>query len=250
MADYKGIIINNLKASGTLTPAEQRAQYKNAQYSLNTPEMVYIAHTIFGLNGYNCIEIGLNSAVQPPKSVTIEDCDFTGTLSNNAIIIFGTQDNAIINIRRCRFKSVSNMLRISNRTNASGVVINIDDCEVEEYDPTPQWHGLILFENYTDKTQDAIDANNRFSPEKILINIDNLTSKGVRFEPRDMASVTNTADENQIFIWCQDYIGGAGYVPAFDAAKLPTVYMNGAPLPPNAEASGSFNDPMGDVYGD
>ena len=66
----------------------------------------------------------------------------------------------------------------------------------------------------------------------------------------DMASVTNTADENQIFIWCQDYIGGAGYVPAFDAAKLPTVYMNGAPLPPTAELSGSFNDPMGDVYGD
>ena len=42
MADYKGIIINNLKASGTLTPAEQRAQYKNAQYSLNTHEDIVI----------------------------------------------------------------------------------------------------------------------------------------------------------------------------------------------------------------
>ena len=244
MEDYKGVIINNLKAVGTLTPAEQRSRFKNAQYSLNTPYDVVIKNSVLGLNGYNCIEIGLAVGVQPPRSVTIEDCDFTGTLTNNAILVFGTQDNAVINIKRCHFKQVSNMLRISNRTNASGVVINIVDCTVDACDEDPTWHAIFLWENYTDKNKEELDANNRFAPDKIRINIDNLKvlqdGEYVPINVETMADVTNTGNPGQLFVWCQDYMSGADFVPVFDPAKLPTVYIDGVKVPDGETAPSVF----------
>lgn len=238
--DYKGIIINNLRAKGTLTPAEQRAQYKNAVHSLNTPYDVVIKDCDFGLNGYNYVEIGLNSTVEPPRSILIENCNFSGVLSNNAILVFGTQDNATVTIRNCKFNSVSNMLRISNRTNASGVLFNIEDCTVDSYDKTPAWRAVLLFENYTDKTADAIEANNRFSPDKIMINIKNLICEGKPFAPSTIKSVTNTAAEDQLIVWCNDYMQGEGYIPAPDTiiGKLPKIFVDGVEIPVDVENAG------------
>ena len=252
--DYKGIIINNLKAVGTLTAKEQRTQFKNAQYSLNTPEDVVIKNCSFGLNGYNCLEIGLNASIQPPKSVTIEDCDFCGTLANNAILIFATQDNAVINIRNCHFTALSNLLRLSNRTNATGVVVNIENCQIDAYETIPEWRGLFLMENYTDKTLEDIEANNRFSPDKITINIDNVSTlvdgEYVVINPSDLASVTNSGNPDQLFIHCQDYMSGENYIPPFNPGAFPHVTINGNPLPgiiePEVEASEEIEHEEGD----
>lgn len=225
----KGIVIDNLTAVGTLTAAQQRSKYKNAQYSLNTSGDIVVSNSSLGLNGYNCIEIGLNNSVTPPKNITIKNCNFTGNLTNNAIIIFGTQDNAVINIKNCNFTKVSNMLRISNRTNASNVVINIENCEVTEYESNLQWRGIILYENYTDKTPEDAEANNRFAPSKIRINIKNLTSKGIKIEPKSISSVTNTGLESQIFVWCQDYLSD-DMVPQYDKTRLPRIFINGTEI--------------------
>ena len=236
--DYKGVIINNLKAAGTLTPAEQRAQFKNAQYSINTPYDVVVKGSNLNLNGYNCIEIGLNANVAPCRSVTIEDCNFDGTLTNNAILVFATQDNTVINIKRCHFKAVSNLLRLSNRTNATGIVVNIEDCVVDDYEKNLQWRGLFLFENYTDKTVEEVEANNRFGGGKITINIKNLVCEGKKFTATKLAEVTNTAQEDQMFIWCQDYIQ-ADYIPAYDPDKLPDVTVDGVPIDKSAVIIGA-----------
>jgi len=221
----KGILIENLKAVGTLTAAQQKSRYKNAQYSLNTPEEIVIKDSSFGLNGYNCIEIGLNNSIIPPKKITIKNCNFTGNLTNNAILIFGTQDNAVINIKDCTFAKVSNMLRLSNRTNATNVTINIENCEVTEYESNLQWRAIILYENYTDTTPEAAEKNNRFAPSKIRINIKNLTSNGVKIEPTSLADVTNTGLESQIFVWCQDYLTDT--IPQYNSTKLPKIFING-----------------------
>ena len=251
--EYKGAIINNLRAVGTLTAKEQKTQFGNAQYSINTSEDVVIKNCTFGLNGYNCLEIGLAAGITPPKSVTIENCDFSGILSNNAICIFGTQDNAVINIKNCHFHQISNLLRLSNRTNATGVVVNIEDCTVDAYEEYLQWRGLFLFENYTDKTQEAVDENNRFGPDKITMNIRNVKvlrdDEYVNIYTEDILDVTNTAAEDQLFIWCQDYISGAGYIPEAEPSMLPTVYLDDIEI--NAEGpSGGFEDPMVEEEGD
>ena len=238
--DYKGVIINNLKAAGTLTPAEQRAQFKNVQYSINTPYDVVVKGSNLNLNGYNCIEIGLNANVAPCRSVTIEDCNFDGTLTNNAILVFATQDNTVINIKRCHFKALSNLLRLSNRTNATGVVVNIEDCVVDDYEKNLQWRGLFLFENYTDKTVEEVEANNRFGGGKITINIKNLVCEGKKFTATKLAEVTNTAQDDQMFIWCQDYIQ-TDYIPAYDPDKLPDVTVDDVPMDKAALVIGDGN---------
>ena len=47
----------------------------------------------------------------------VENLDFNATLSNNAILIFGTQNNAYIQIKNCHFSDVSNCVRLSNKIN-------------------------------------------------------------------------------------------------------------------------------------
>lgn len=203
----KGIYINNLKTSSELTAAEFKKKFSNAQLSLNTSGDVVVKDSVFGQEGYNCIEIGLSSKVTPPTNVTIEGCDFTKTLSNNAILVFGTQDNAIINIKNCKFAKVSNVLRLSNKTNAKNVVVNIENCSVEQWEEVQvPYCGFIDLEDYTSASEDEFLEANRFSPEKMTINIKNLTHKGVKVCPEDLATCVATKDTAQVIYLCVDKV--------------------------------------------
>lgn len=105
----------------------------------------------FDCTGYNAIEIGLNTPKEKlPSQITIENVDFNGDLKNNAISIFGTADNAVVTIKNCTFKNVSNCLRVSNKSNATGVVFNIENCVVEKWESnTPAYGGFLICQDYT-----------------------------------------------------------------------------------------------------
>lgn len=153
---------------------------------------------------YNIIEIGLGSS-NMPKGVLIENCKFIGEYKNNAIGIFGTKDNAVININNCYFESVSNVLRISNRTNAKNVTINITNCVVDKWDVDPKWAGLMICQDYTSGSVAAEEANNLFAPEKITVNISNLTVPGGKklVAPENIADICGTlnADTQVVYVW-------------------------------------------------
>jgi hypothetical protein len=91
-----------------------------------------------------------------------------------------------------------------------------------------------------DKTADAIEANNRFSPDKITINIKNLICEGKPFAPSTIKSVTNTAAEDQLVVWCNDYMQGEGYIPVPDTilGKLPKIFVDGVEIPVDVENAG------------
>lgn len=196
----------------------------NSVVQINNAEFVLFKDMVFDSNNvYNGIEIGLSkTATQQAKNIIFENCQFKGEFANNAILIFTTDNNSVITLNNCHFDKVSNALRISNRTNSKNVVININNCTIDGWDSNPEYQGFIIFEDYTNTTEEDVNANNLFAPEKITVNINNLTYQDKKLAPTDIASVCGTANENQIIYIYANAIG----LIAYDLNKYPNISFN------------------------
>ena len=198
----------------------------NTVISVNNTEFIVFKDMVFDASEvYNGIEIGLASNSVLPKNILFDNCKFQGEFSNNAILVFGTQDNAIITLNNCYFEKISNALRLSNKSNASGVVVNINNCTVDQWETRAPWQGFLICEDYTNKTEEEVNANNLFGDGKITVNFNNLVHAGVKINPADPASVCGTKNESQVVIVCQDAVAGpeGDYCLSYDAAKFPVV---------------------------
>lgn len=198
----------------------------NTVISVNNAEFIVFKDMVFDASEvYNGIEIGLASNSVLPKNILFDNCKFQGEFSNNAILVFGTQDNAIITLNNCYFEKISNALRLSNKSNASGVVVNINNCTVDQWETRAPWQGFLICEDYTNKTEEEANANNLFGDGKITVNFNNLVHAGVKINPADPASVCGTKNESQVVMVCQDAVAGpeGDYCLSYDAAKFPVV---------------------------
>lgn len=198
----------------------------NTVISVNNAEFIVFKDMVFDASEvYNGIEIGLASNSVLPKNILFDNCKFQGEFSNNAILVFGTQDNAIITLNNCYFEKISNTLRLSNKSNASGVVVNINNCTVDQWETRAPWQGFLICEDYTNKTEEEVNANNLFGDGKITVNFNNLVHAGVKINPADPASVCGTKNESQVVMVCQDAVAGpeGDYCLSYDAAKFPVV---------------------------
>ena len=198
----------------------------NTVISVNNAEFIVFKDMVFDASEvYNGIEIGLASNSVLPKNILFDNCKFQGEFSNNAILVFGTQDNAIITLNNCYFEKISNALRLSNKSNASGVVVNINNCTVDQWETRAPWQGFLICEDYTNKTEEEVNANNLFGDGKITVNFNNLVHAGVKINPADPASVCGTKNESQVVTVCQDAVAGpeGDYCLSYDAAKFPVV---------------------------
>ena len=198
----------------------------NTVISVNNAEFIVFKDMVFDASEvYNGIEIGLASNSVLPKNILFDNCKFQGEFSNNAILVFGTQDNAIITLNNCYFEKISNALRLSNKSNASGVVVNINNCTVDQWETRVPWQGFLICEDYTNKTEEEVNANNLFGDDKITVNFNNLVHAGVKINPADPAPVCGTKNESQVVMVCQDAVAGpeGDYCLSYDAAKFPVV---------------------------
>lgn len=198
----------------------------NTVISVNNAEFIVFKDMVFDASEvYNGIEIGLASNSVLPKNILFDNCKFQGEFSNNAILVFGTQDNAIITLNNCYFEKISNALRLSNKSNASGVVVNINNCTVDQWETRAPLQGFLICEDYTNKTEEEVNANNLFGDGKITVNFNNLVHAGVKINPADPASVCGTKNESQVVMVCQDAVAGpeGDYCLSYDAAKFPVV---------------------------
>ena len=185
--------INNLSVSGNFPKANG-----NAVINVNESEYIVFKDMIFDSSDiYNGIEIGLNSTTLP-KNILFENCKFTGAFSNNAILIFGTQDNATITLSNCYFEKVSNALRLSNKTNASGITVNIVNCTVDAWDTLAPWQGFLICQDYTSGSSEEVDTNNLFGNNKITVNFTNLVHNGEKIIPDNLQKVCGTGNDDQI----------------------------------------------------
>ena len=185
--------INNLSVSGNFPKANG-----NAVINVNESEYIVFKDMIFDSSDiYNGIEIGLNSTTLP-KNILFENCKFTGAFSNNAILIFGTQNNATITLSNCYFEKVSNALRLSNKTNASGITVNIVNCTVDAWDTLAPWQGFLICQDYTSGSSEEVDTNNLFGNNKITVNFTNLVHNGEKIIPDNLQKVCGTGNDDQI----------------------------------------------------
>ena len=146
---------------------------------------------------WNAIEVGLNST---PSNIDIENVTLKSA-KNNGILLFKTQDNAVINIKNVDFgEQVSNAVRISNYSTAKNVMINIEDCKVGRWDdgkegapsyPSTLYAGFFIFEDYCQdhNTVEKAKEANLFGPDKIKIHIKNLTVGGKPYKPEDVTTL-------------------------------------------------------------
>lgn len=185
-AALKDVLVN-----GTYTKAKG-----NTVISVNANDDI----TIDGVDmtnadvSWNAIEVGLNST---PSNVNIENVTLKSA-KNNGILIFNTQDNAVVNIKNVDFgEQVSNAIRISNHSNAKNVTINIENCKVGRWDdgkegapsyPSTLYAGFFIFEDYCQdhNTVEKAKEANLFGPDKIKIHIKNLTVGGQPYKPEDV----------------------------------------------------------------
>ena len=213
--------INNLQVTGDFPKSTS-----NSVININDTENIIFKDMTFNSSDvYNGIEIGLSSDNSKlPKNIIFDNCRFEGSFSNNAILIFGTQNNATITLNNCYFEKISNALRLSNKSNASGVTVNIINCTVDEWDSNTLWSGFLICEDYTNTESEAqAEEANLFSPEKIKVNFINLIHNGEKILPSDIASVCGSKDENQVVVVCIDAIKGSDYCINYDANKFPTI---------------------------
>ena len=188
------VSVKNLTTEGDLPKTTA-----HAQFIVNTDEYVKITESTINQTGYNAIEIGLNSL---PKSVIIDGIDFNSTLSNNAILVFGTQDGGTVTVSNCNFAKCSNPIRISNKGNGK-VTLNVINCTFTEWDSDPTWAGMIICQDYTSKSAEAEATNNLFAPEKVTVNIVNCTKNGKKItmtSPEDVCG-TGNADTQLLYVW-------------------------------------------------
>lgn len=176
----------------------------NAAVSIDTNETVTITDCTSAQLGYNGLEIGLNNTA--PKKITIQNCDFTGDLSNNAISIFATTDNCVITIENCHFSKVSNVLRLSNRTNADNVIVNFVNCTWDQLDSDTAWKGVVICQDYTSVSKTETIEANRFGNNKIAISFtDCVGENGTPVTLAEDGSSYVTGDNCLVYVYCNKW---------------------------------------------
>lgn len=215
MVSTGNVSIKNYSATGEL-----KKSVANAQLKINTSGDVAISSSSMGMKGYNCVEIGLNASELPEK-INISDIDFSGELSNNAILIFGTENNAVINVDNCHFKKLSNAIRMSNKTNATGVTLNINNCKFDEWESSPEYAGFLMFQDYTSGSAEAEEENNLFSQSKITVNVVNCYGPdGKKITADNLADVCGTGKDGQlVYVYCNK----SGVIPYGDGSRYPKI---------------------------
>lgn len=149
------VVISGFESSGDL-----KKTTSNAAVSIYSNADVKITNSTVNQTGYNAIEIGLSND-KAPKNVLIDGITFDSKMSNNAILIFAHQKDALITISNCHFKDVSNCVRLSNRLNVPAKVRFVN-CTCDKWDTDPTWNAFLLLEDYTSKTKEEYFEQKRF----------------------------------------------------------------------------------------
>lgn len=165
-------------------------------------EHVKITNCTLGQGGYNAINIGNSSTTveNAPKSILIDNVKLNGIMRNNAINIYGQQNNAVITISNCHFAGVSNPVRLFNTTNTN-CTVNLINCTVDAWEADANeivYSGFLICEEISSATVEEEITNNRFGKDKITVNFINCYGPHGKIESADPASYCGVANENQL----------------------------------------------------
>lgn len=178
---------------------------------------------------YNNIMTGQNTDGHYLKYADIINCNFNDICKHVYIWFAGWQDNAVLNIRNCKFKSCEQMLCLADYHGQinqfdNKLTVNIENCEIENYEKNDAYEGFLYCDSRQTNSSN-FETLNPFGNGKITININNVTVGGVRLTKDNFLMGTKAAGQ---MLYLYRAAGRALY--SFDENTknlFPTVYVDG-----------------------
>lgn len=145
-------VIMNAEEDLTLTGFTTEGAFNNQTNQINAEyaKAVTIKDTTFNATGYNTIMIAQPTANTQdsvvPSAIVIENVEFKN-VTNNAVNIDRTTDNATVLIDNCKFIDCSNPIRFRNYNYAKGIAATVKDCKFDKWDSNIKWSGAVILED-------------------------------------------------------------------------------------------------------
>ena len=170
-ASVKGSVFKGVTTGVMIPSGEGVAEVKHSDRFLtaNCHGVVEIKDCKFEGKTYNSINIGdyvkATNTTFMPRKVLIENVDFSGVNTNNAISLYHWEDGAEMVIRNCHFAKVSNMLRLGD-SKGGKLTVKIIDCVVDEWDSNKDYAAAVICQDQSKVLKEVMDRH-IFSDVKI-----------------------------------------------------------------------------------
>ena len=182
-----------------------------------------VKDTNFEGKTYNTIMTGQNSD-QFLKYFIIENCDFNEECKHINIWMSGHQDNAVLDIKNCHFKTAEQTLCISDYHNAPGnsLIVNLENIVIDNYEKGEGdiYEGFIILDSRKAYGENDFDSFKEAAPFKnVTINIKNVTAGGVQLTAENFKMGTgSTGQMLYMYVGTKNYTGDR-FIPFNEETK-------------------------------
>ena len=188
-----------------------------------------IKGTTFSGDTYNTIMTGQmgqpGSAHTYLDEMTIEDCTFDENCKHVNVWFAGFQDEAVLTIKNCTFKTCEQFLCVSDFAGFNNkLTINLENVRIQNYERAEgdKYSGIMLFDDRLASSEAQFLENKPFS--NITLNITNCYAGDTKLTAANFKMGTNDADQ-MAYVYC--YASKKTYNYADYKAQFPTVVIDG-----------------------
>ena len=212
LVDSESLNIANSALAGT-------TQRSSNLIEVHSAETMVIKDTTFTGDTYNTLMTGQRTTGFL-KELTIENCVFDENCKHINIWFAGFQDNAVLNIKDCTFKTCEQFLCISDFQGAvaNHLTVNIENVTIENYETGDAYEGIILCDDRMCTSEAQFRSVNPFS--NVVFNFKNVTAKGTKLSASTFGIGTGTTGQMMYLYSAKG--GGVYQMNAGNATLFPT----------------------------
>lgn len=163
-------------------------------------------------NIYNTIMTGqMTDRTKFIKNMLIDNCIFDETCNHFPIWFAGHQDDAVLTISNCHFKTCEQFLCLSDFADTKNkLTVNIINCTIDNYDHSYlekygyDYAGFIIIESRNQASYEDFLEKNIYGNEKVIFNITNLTVEGKKITKNNF-NIANGQENQSIYYYCNKY---------------------------------------------
>jgi len=209
----ESVNLANSELTGTTQKSSNLIEVRGA-------DTMVIKDTTFTGDTYNTLMTGQRTTGFL-KELTIENCVFDENCKHINIWFAGFQDNAVLTIKNCTFKTCEQFLCISDHQGAvaNNLTVNIENVTIQNYEVGDAYEGIMLVDDRVCTSEAQLRSVNPFS--KVKINLKNVTAGGVKLTQANFGIGTGTTGQ-QLYYYSKS---GGGVYPynETNASLFPTV---------------------------
>ena len=194
---------------------EMNQQTSSNCVKVQNAKNIIIRDTQFTGATYNTIMTGQNSN-NFVKNMLIDNCNFNEDCKHINIWFAGHDDNAILTISNCHFKTSEQFLCISDFADSNNkLTVNIINCTIDNYDNSYQgniygyeYAGFMFIQSRNIGDYNTLVEKNPFGNGKLSINIENLIVKDVKITKDNFFVGNGQVNQSMYFYHKQSGVPG------------------------------------------